>query len=438
MATTTVTGINPAKSPPPALPLAHFLGGAAALVLLQPLLLAKAPMIFADFRFQPATLAAVHLFTLGWATSVMMGAFYQLAPVILLTETPPWRPAAASGLLFGTGAALLILGFYRYDTQLIIPGGSLAALGVLLFGWLMVRTMRTSKAWTLTGTYMVTALAFLGVTVLWGLTMALNLRYGFLGGIARTDRLGAHLALGLGGWFLLTIIGVSYQLLPLFLHAPRGDGRPARWALGFMAGGLGLTFAALALGLPGPLTAACLLPVAAGAAIFGRDLAGIVRRRRYAQIDLGMRYALTGFGFLALALLLTLMAVSGLVPALRRGPGPALAVWMGLPGFVATMILGMLYKIVPFLLWRRRWRSRQGPPTPGRLPKRSYARPVAETGYWLWLAGLLGTAWVLLGGALGQVPSPGEWVRGPLALHLLAVILFGWNLIELIRAEGSA
>lgn len=408
--------INPAKSPPLFVPIGMILAGLTGLLCFYPLLIWKAPLIFADFRFNSATLAAVHLFTLGFATAIMVGAFYQILPVMLIGQPVNGRWAAGQGAAYLAGSALLIVGFYRYETGWIILGGTLAVLSLLLFVALAGRCILSATQWNISGTYMIAALSFLIGTVLWGLTLALNLRYNFLGDTLSQAPLAAHLVLGLGGWFMLTIFGVTYQLVPMFGLSSRGDEATGRTALLLLTVGLWAAFLALALRLPAAVTAVTLVTALAGVLVYTRDMAGILRRRRRPEFDLGMRFALTSFGFLVLSLALAL-------------PLPQSAVWLFLPGFVGSMILGMLYKIVPFLFWHYLLKSRTD--KSHRLPTltQMYSPRLGEAAYWLCTFGTLLTAAVLLAGA------PAVWSRWPLAMSALGSLCFVTTILQVLRAK---
>src|SRR5690606_5435264 len=80
---------------------------------------------------------------------------------------------------------------------------------------------------------------FLAVTLVLGLALAGNLRWGYLGG-GRITSIGVHLHVALAGWVLLVMIGVGHRLLPMFLLSHgAGDGF-ARWAVRLVAAGAGV------------------------------------------------------------------------------------------------------------------------------------------------------------------------------------------------------
>lgn len=419
--------INPAKSPPLYVPIGMVLAGLASLLILQPLLIYKAPLIFSEFRFNPATLSAVHLFTLGFATAVMVGAFYQITPVMMLGQPANGRLAFGQGLTHLAGTALLVVGFYSSTGVWITLGGTIVVLSLLLFMLLVGRSMRSATQWTISGSYMATGLSFLAGTILWGLTLAFNLRYGFLGSTLNYAPLAAHVVVGLGGWFMLTIFGVTYQLIPMFALSQRKDEKLARAALALLTAGLWIAFFALTVSLPAIVTAFGLALAAAGTLVYAADMRGILRQRRRPELDLGMRYAVTSFGFLALAIpLLTLSSY-------RHGFGVP-AVWLFLPGCVGSMILGMLYKIVPFLFWHYLLKTRKDKSQ--KLPNltQMYSGALAEAGYWCWAGGVLLTGLLLVGGALGFSDAR-YLVRFTLSLNLIGSLLFTWTILQVLRAR---
>jgi len=427
--------INPAKSPPLYVPIGLMLSGLASLLFLQWYLFVKAPMIFGEYRFNSATLAATHLFTLGFATSIMMGAFYQITPVMLIAQAVRGAWAIVQGLFFLTGVGLMIAGFHYGETHWIAWGGSFTVAAVCIFLVLIARTMRTATAWTISGTYMIAGLSFLAGTAFWGLTLAFNLRYNFLGSTLQTAPLSAHLVVGLGGWFMLTIFGVSYQLVPMFALTNRPDDQSPKRILWLLTSGLWIAFGLLLFGVPERYANAALLPVLAGVIWYGIRVGQLLRARRRPALDLGMRYALVAFGFLALSLLLGLIAATGLAPGLKQTPGPTAIIWFGLFGFVGSMILGMMYKIIPFLFWH--WLLKRRTDKTQRLPNlvQMYSEKLAEAGFWCWTSGVLGTGLVLLAGALGLLYQPALWARWPILLVASGTLLFAWTIGEVLRAR---
>lgn len=110
-------------------------------------------------------------------------------------------------------------------------------------------------------------------------------------------------------------------------------------------------------------------------------------------------------------------------------PLPRTAVWLFLPGFVGSMILGMLHKIVPFLLWHYLLKTRTDKAQ--RLPTltQMYHTGLAEAGYWLWTTGTLIAGLILAAG------GPVTWTRLPLALSAASSLLFVATILQVLRAK---
>ena len=103
-------GIQPEQGPPLTIPLAFF--------VMAPLAVAAAGLILLshDFVFVwrglPATLAIVHLATLGFLTSVMLGASYQILPVVG-SPVPLVRMGHLVHLFLVAGVIALVWAFLR-------------------------------------------------------------------------------------------------------------------------------------------------------------------------------------------------------------------------------------------------------------------------------------------------------------------------------------
>ncbi|MCV4939654.1 hypothetical protein OFC17_33245, partial [Escherichia coli] len=82
--------------------------------------------------------------------------------------------------------------------------------------------------------------------------------------------------------------------------------------------------------------------LALGLALAFYDTWRVLRHRVKRALDVGVRHYLAGLAFLPLSLGALLAA-----EPLRAG------LWFGL-GFLGLVVSGMLYKIVPFLVWTQR------------------------------------------------------------------------------------
>jgi hypothetical protein len=179
-----------------------------------------------------------------------------------------------------------------------------------------------------------------------GLVLALNQKYGFLGEVEGAPLTG-HLTLGLLGWFSLMIVSAGLKLLPMFAPAKV---LPARLVAATGAGltvGVLLILAGLWLGRFLEWLGALL--VAAALVAYVAQIGYAYLRRRTGPLDFSVRFGVTS-GFVML------LPVAILPWASRQGQA-GLVFLFGL-GFVGGTILGMLLRIIPFMVWLHRFRNR--------------------------------------------------------------------------------
>jgi hypothetical protein len=126
----------------------------------------------------------------------------------------------------------------------------------------------------------------------------------------------------------------------------------------------------------------------------------MVRGRRRPRLDWGLRYVLTG----ALALLPATALGLALALDLLAGPRVALAyAALALGSWASLTIVGMLLKIVPFLVWYRVYASRAGRQPVPSLPELGW--PAGERLAWMLLTAGFATLATAL--ALGEP----VWIR---------------------------
>ncbi len=375
------------------LPLAFIGGGALAFVAAAgwlALVARQGPPVFAH----PAVVAIAHLWLPGFLLSVCLGATYQLMPVVLgapprLREGWLWTHA---GLHF-TGVALLVAGLAGGRYLLAGAGGLLATGGVAVLVATTLRTFLVSKRRDAAAWSFVFAAGWLLATVTAGALLAANRRHGFLP-LSTLDLLRAHAHLGLVGYFATLLQGVTFQLVPMFTL---GEARRPRLALaGLAATQMGMPF--LAAGLAWGARGLALIGASAavtGLGASGAAFAATLASRRRRRLDPGVRAFVLGLGLLAAGAAGGLGLVFFEVGAERFF---ALAGAYGLvvvAGGLSLAVLGMLAKILPFLVWMRAYGPRVGK-NPVPLATTLSSRPLEE----LWLGAHLAGLALLVGGLL--------------------------------------
>ena len=325
----------------------------------------------------PGTLIAVHLLAVGWLLLLMLGALFQFVPVITSRPLVSQRLSLATLASVQVGLLAMIGGFLGFsgEAPALAPalpaGGGMVLLGVLI-GCLSIGVpLLRARPLPLAGRMVLAGLAFLVVTVALGLTFALA-----LANPALTPHLapllagvGDHALAGLGGWFTLTAMGVSYKLLPMFMLSPEERGTTgdcvhvagtAGFALAVAAGLTRIWFSSRILELA-ELTGYS--GIALAILIYLWDVMRIYRTRKRKAIEVHNKAAVGAFGFLGSA---TALAVYYLGTG-RLAAGTPIVAFLIFFGWLSGLGLTQLYKIVPFLTWLSRYGNTLGRATVPRV-----------------------------------------------------------------------
>ena len=335
---------NPSLS----LPLRFLLCAPLFAALAAAVLLWQGEAAFAS-RWTPGMLAATHLLTLGCVSMAIIGALLQLLPAVAGIGLPQSRGRTVhAGLCAGT--LLLAAGFLSGQPALFA-----LAMALLLPSLLLMLARCASGLWQQhaagAGAMMAAiraALAALAVTTVLGALLGSQFAWPGSASLPLLPLTDLHAMWGMLGWAGLTVVGVAYQVVPMFQVtetypdwltrglstwlflllvavsiASRLDQAPARH----------FTQAGMALG-------------AAGYGAFAAVAIALLLRRKRPRPEPSTLFWYTSVGSLLAA------CVLGLLPWDAADAGLPLALGaLLLAGFALSVINGMLYQIVPFLLW---------------------------------------------------------------------------------------
>lgn len=309
----------------------------------------------------PRTLVGVHLTTIGWLSLLMLGALYQFVPVITNTKLYSQRLPLAGLVFIVAGLAAMLFGFVELgaaDAQhaVWLPiGGSLVLIGFVLGGADIALTIWNIRPLPLHAAFVAASLVFLLLTALLGIALALNFvlpdRPDFLLRLSGSG-VSLHMAAGLGGWFTLTVMGVSYRLLSMFMLAPDEPRRSTYAALYLTAGGLALLILGGLVQLEGGPAAVWTTRIGVAATAVGvvcylADIVEFYRTRSRKLLELNSVTAAIALAVLALSILIGLV----LAPLGLLGRYAAAVGYFFLFGGLTGLGLSQLYKIVPFMTW---------------------------------------------------------------------------------------
>ena len=361
-------GLRTDQAPPLDIPLRFFLTAplfeiaAGVLLLFHGSAALTVPLL-------PLTVALTHLLVLGWVTQVMLGALYQIVPVLLGVPVPWVRLGRWVHGALTLGTALLAAGLaWRLPPALIVAG----VLLVLGLGLQIVQVgiaLTWCAARTASFVAVAAAISALAVTVGLGAVFALEHATGqYL--TSRSSWVAIHAIWGLAGWVGLLLAVVGFGVLPMFHVAPPFPRALTGCVLAGLAASLAFSPAALAPGSAWPLS---VLGAAVAWAAFLLVLGRLWKTRSRKASDPTFSMWLAGWLFMGLALgLLGAFALTGQARWLLAA-GCAYVV-----GGVISVELAMLCKIVPFLVWLHRFSPHVGkvrvPMVADILPPRRVAR----------------------------------------------------------------
>lgn len=346
------------QAPPLSVPLRFFLTAPIFAVVAALFLLWQGPTALVS-RWSPTTLAITHLLTLGFLASAMIGAMMQILPVVAGITVA--RIHLTAGIVHGLltlGTLLLVSAFALTQAawfQLALP--VLASAFLWLIGACVIGLWRSpGNGATLASI----RLALLGLTITVGLGLTMGGAFAWPAGwpaslsLMQLTRL--HVLWGTMGWIGLLVIGVAYQVVPMFQVTPSYPQRLSRWLTPAIFALLALCSLASSVQAPGETASGLSWQtlfaglIGIGLLIFGFATLYLQWRRKRPKPDVALYFWRTGMFCLILSV--ALWAASQLLPKL--GANPAMPLMLGmlfLIGFAYSVINGMLYKIVPFLLW---------------------------------------------------------------------------------------
>lgn len=343
------TALSYQNAPPFSVPVRFFL--TAPLFALAAAGLLAGAVDFPLTRWQPAVIAATHFLVLGFMTSIMVGALFQLIPVLCGGTLP--RPRLTAGVVHASlcaGTLLFPMGLLGGHRWMIHAGAVVLGAGLLLFLLVALRALHLAPGRGPSVTCMRLSL----VSLLFALCLGVHaaaVRAGVPGVPVFANHANVHLAWGLIGWAGLLLMGVAYQVVPMFQVTPSYPG----WVQRHLGKAIfaGLLLWSVQLFTPRP---PFLAPLAGS--LLASALLAFACVTLHLQWQRRRRVPDTTLTFWRLAMGSSIVAICLWLYRLLLPPGsasaPQLDAVMGILFIIGAMqsaICGMLYKIVPFLGW---------------------------------------------------------------------------------------
>jgi hypothetical protein len=359
-------GLSLDQAPPLSIPASFFLMIPLGILLAGSILLASG-IASLTTPWAPQTISLAHAGTLGILAIGMMGALYQMTPVVAGRPVPLPRLAhlVLAFLVTGLGGFLWRLsgGPATAMTAGIVSLSIAFTVFILPVGWALLRP--ATKNETVRGMRLA-LISLVAVVVMGGLMARGHAGLAFFQ--YRGLWMQVHLTLALAGWVGGLIMSVSWQVVPMFYLAPQCGRKMMRLLFIMLASGLVLPVLTLIYagagavgeseGMFTPVNWAALAALPAVIAVWLLHPLIILRdisRRKRKRRDASLLFWRTGLAFAVLLIPLALATLS-----LPDSRWPVLFGWLAIWGWAGLIMHGMLSRIVPFLVWFHRYSSLVG------------------------------------------------------------------------------
>ena len=333
-----------------------------------------------SFHYQQMDVAGwIHLFLLGFVMMIIFGAMAQLIPVVLEVGHAVVDVYYVILPLLGLGALVMVAGFWLMPA-LLPYGGLLVLIAMLIFAFENIITLKKTEIRTLTVKTVAWSNGYLLLGILTGFAIALGLS-GDLG-INISLMLKAHVYAVIGGYVVLTIMGLSLILIPMFSLAHGFDETAINRAFKLVITGVGVVFAGALIAQEWLMMIGYAINTI-GVFFYMWQIYIIAKLTVRKELDVWAKSMLFAFVALTLSIVLGfLYFVTGTESMLHA------SVWFILLGFISSFITGHLYKIVPFLVWFERFAPLVGKEKVPMLHE-MYSKEGASMMFWFTVAGVM-------------------------------------------------
>lgn len=335
------------------LPLAFISFSMVAMILSQLILLVNGELITSGAFRLPVIWSAAHLFVLGWALMVAMGAMYQLVPVAFLTPIWSEKFGYVQFAITAIGIAWFAAALYASPQDALLPG-LLTMSGIVLFLFQMFMTLKSQAKPNVLTLFVGSALVSLLGTIILGILMVVSMKTGFAADYYQVI-FKSHILLGTAGWFTLLIFGFSYKMVPMFSLSHGFSMKPAVSIFSiYLTGILTMLFSFAFENQLLQIAGTFMLMI--GFLYFAWHVKKIIDKRVKKKLDRPFMFAL--FSIVCGASIHVLAFVSSALGIFGKTAGPI--VFLYLLSWIAFSIIGYLYKIVPFLWWTHKYSKEIG------------------------------------------------------------------------------
>ncbi len=331
-------GLSLDQAPPVSVPFRFFLTAPIFAIIIGALILFNDASLVMN-RYSDISIAIVHLFTLGVLSQIIIGSMQQMMPV--LAGVAIKKPILFANIVHTTlslGTILFALYFIYKIKILLIVATAFLAISFLVFFIVSIKLLFKVKYLTSTVSAMRIFTIVGLVTILVGLHLAgahiadniSKMHYSYLA---------IHILFGVFGFAFIIIIGVAFQVIPMF-YVAKNFSAFVQNKIPFITIFLLFTYLAFELlSLDITVLKALFSFVTITFAYFGIDS---LNNRKRPIFDVTLLYWKLSLYSLIVAMLIWLFVDSDV--------SFLLATIFAL-GFLFSLLQGMIYKIIPFLCW---------------------------------------------------------------------------------------
>ncbi len=357
-------------------------------------------------------IGALHLVNIGMLMMVVIGVLFQILPVLGGVHFK-WQGTISRVIYLSLTVGVLFysVGFFFSESSLLFISFIVLTVGLLPYILLLLYALFMVDNPPETIYLFRYPALFLLLLVVVGVVLLITPGIGRVTLFPLTD---IHAVWAFGGWFTLLLMGISFQMIPMFQVTPDFPGWIKKLVIPFVAVMLLLWGVVRMAGFSG-LEADIFLLLAAGAMVaFGVSGLLIIARRKRKIFDATVYF--WQFSFISLIIGSSMLIYSLLFSG--KIPGWLALFWIFC--FLLPMVSGMLIKITPFLVFlhlqQKVIKDPQQMKNLANIPNIFQILPTQSARILLMLFSLSVVAW---GGAL----------LFPAAIHIVGLVLaifFGW------------
>jgi hypothetical protein len=336
-------GLSLEQAPPISVVMKFFITAATFGVLLALFLLGSSLELFSSIA-QSRQLIVVHTLALGVMASFMLGALFQMLPVIAgVVIKVPIKKSTVVHLLLVVGLLVQITAFGNGETPLLyFLAGAYLGIGLLYATITMLRELFKIRDHSSSSKGMIFALLSFSLAIIFGLYLLLTLGT-YTSGIHFVEFKEAHYSFALFGWVSLLIISVSFQVIEMFYVTPKYPNIMSQYLTIALFVLLLVKLALLFLGISTQLIDLA-LPILL--ILYAISTTERLLSRKRPTSD-----ATVWFWHLGMALLTLSMVITFLKNTLGVNSLLTEVSYISFIGFALSIVFAMVYKIVPFLTW---------------------------------------------------------------------------------------